>query len=302
MMACYDLARCPPTFDVVAWLVLAELERIKRGEEHIDVKLLAGPNGGFRVNTLWPNSVEGRQALLENIVIPMCYLLPSVKSVETVEFKERSKYQGQFGYGHYLISLKNIVKGMKAGCRPLRSRHDWVDPYDEDWMHAPPAIGLPIVTITLRESDHHPRRNSKLNEWLKVADALQARKYRVIIIRDTEKATEPLDELFETSEEASVDLPFRAALYTAAVMNLGVSNGPLWMAFSMNVPVLMMRPTTESLGACYNSAFFKMCGVPPGGQLPHSPTHQRLVWNDENDRAADTIAAFDQIMGAGKAA
>jgi hypothetical protein len=296
VIACYDLARCPPTYDVVSWLVLAEVERLKRGEEYIDVRLMAGPNGGFRNNTLWPNSVEERQELLNKIVVPMCELLPSVKSVMPVEFKDRATLMGQFGYGHYLISLKNIVKGMQANCRPLRAVGVWDDPRQAKYLGYEEPDERKIVTITLRESDHHLRRNSKMKEWLRVAEWLEDRKYRVIIIRDTSKAKKPLDQLFETSEESAIYLHERALLYSVAVMNLGVSNGPMWMALSMNLPVLMMRPTTESLGACYNSAFFKMCGVPVGGQLPNSPPYQRLVWNDENDRAEDTIKAFDDLM------
>ena len=82
MIACYDLMHCPPTYDVVAFLALAERQRMRLGETHVDLHILPGPLGGFRQDLLWPHSIVERVDLREKVLVPLCWLLPAVRSVE----------------------------------------------------------------------------------------------------------------------------------------------------------------------------------------------------------------------------
>ena len=70
-------------------------------------------------------------------------------------------------------------------------------------------------------------------------------------------------------------------MYASAALNLGINNGPMWMAISMDVPVIMFRPTTNKAGMCFDDKFFRTNGLPPGSQLPTSPDYQKLVWEDD---------------------
>ena len=271
MIACYDLARNPPTYDVVAFLALLEIERLRRGEEHIDLHILPGDVGGFRRDSLWPRSIEERVALRENVLVPLCQLLPSVRTV-TVQETRPAELRGAFGYGTHDISLPAIVKALKQGSRPLR-------PYE------PCSTNLKDITFTLREAEHHPFRNSKVDEWKKAYEVLEGRGWNVSFIRDTCKWQDGKwkDEwgCYKTNPFAAVGLYERSMAYDAAVLNVGVSNGPMWMAIFMDVPTLMLRPTTEAGTGCFNNAFFRRWGVEPGTQLPTSPPYQRLAWVDD---------------------
>ncbi len=276
---CYDLATNPPTYDVCTFLGFAELARIEFEFSNIKVHILPGPYFGFRKDSLWPYTTEERNELLKNIVVPMFDLLPSVFKVEI--HKTRLKEHSNF-YGHMnrLISLPNFIKLMEAGIRPLRF------PVTQTQIEN-------LVTITLREADHHPLRNSNVAEWIKAAHILEKMGYIVIVIRDTLKSDQVIDGL-QISMSASKNLLARASFYSRAVMNLGINNGPMWMAIMMNAPVLMLKPTTNILGGCYDDNFFKHCGLSPGAQLPTSPPYQHIAWLE--DTCENIINSFNKVM------
>lgn len=275
LRACYDLSVCPPTYDVVSWLTKVELDRVSLGYEFVDVYIFPGPAGGFRVDTVWPRSIPERVKLREQVLVPMCYLLPSVRNVIVCKHHQAHV---TYGVGKRWISLQFYAGLLAQGLRPLRILTGPKDPK--------------LITITLREAEHHPKRNSNVDEWVKTAHYLQRIGYRVVIIRDTHRAVIPLPGL-ETSPRASLQLFERASLYSRALLNLGVNNGPMWMAIAMNAPVLMLKPTTE-MGGCYNAAFFEKCGIPRGSNLPGSPSHQRMIW--EEDIADVILREVDAIM------
>jgi ADP-heptose:LPS heptosyltransferase len=149
------------------------------------------------------------------------------------------------------------------------------------------------VTLTLREAVHHPLRNSRGEEWVRAAAALRERGVDVVVVRDTAQASEPLVGA-ATSASASLSIEHRAELYASAALNVGINNGPMWMAVLMDVPVLMLRPTTNSARGGYDDKFYARCGVPRGSQLPTSPSYQRLVW--EEDYCDNIVRAVEEAL------
>lgn len=260
LTAYYDLSISPPTYDFLVALCMMERERLRVGAERLEVVMLPGPNGGFRKAPLWPYSIEAREAALLNIVIPMVGLLPSCVGIRRLENREAE------GYGVFtaLHGFPNQMTLLSEGLRPLRS------PVPEKGDY---------VTITLREANHWPSRNSNVKEWIDAAKALRKVGYRVIVIRDTLKADEPLEGV-ETSPMASKDILCRAAFYAGAAMNLGVNNGPMWLAIAMNAPVLMCKLTAND-AVCCDDQFYASCGFKHGEQLPSSPAHQRVLWAED---------------------
>lgn len=280
MIACYDLSRCPPTYDVVAFLAHAELERLRRREDHIDVHILPGPQGGFRRDTLWPHSIAERRQLLENVVLPMCRLLPSVREVVV---EDRRESVDGWGKGDYLISLPAIMSALRQGSRPLRAN-----------TPEPIAHDGPYITFTLREAEHHPLRNSRVAEWVRAANVLRLRGHQVAVMRDAAKAEAPPIDNLQPSAVASTRLDLRAGAYARASLNVGICNGPMWMSIFMGAPTLMLRPTTNEAGGCYDDAFYARWGLPRGSQLPTSPPSQRLVW--EEDTCDNIVRAVESML------
>jgi hypothetical protein len=89
-----------------------------------------------------------------------------------------------------------------------------------------------LVTLTLRECEHWPERNSKVEEWQKAAVAIRSMGYRARIVRDARF-------------DGTLDLESRANLYRSAACNMFVSNGPAWFAMALDAPAVIMRPATE---------------------------------------------------------
>jgi hypothetical protein len=279
LRACYDLARSPPTYDFAAFLCQVEIERLARGARDVEIVFAPGPVGGFRQDALWPRSIEERWRLFWRIALPMARLLPSCRSVRLLP--NRDGLTDVFGFGHVLHGLRFQASANAAGVRPLR-------PY----LKRTPISRL--VTITLREAEHWPERNSNVAAWLEAAIEIKRRGYDVVVIRDTLHGSDGLPAV-ACDPRAPFDLHYRAELYASATVNLGVSNGPLWMALAMDLPVVMLRPVCERSGGMASAQQFASCGIRRGGQMPGAPDWQRLVWTD--DSSGEILAAFNDFIG-----
>lgn len=93
---------------------------------------------------------------------------------------------------------------------------------------------------------------------------------------------------------AAAWLSMRAQYYACSALNVGISNGPMWMSIFMDAPTLMLRPTTNAAGGCYDDAFYARWGVPRGSQLPGSPPHQRLAWCE--DTAENIVREVEEML------
>lgn len=286
LTAYYDLARNPPTYDFVTFLMRVEALRLASGDKDVEIMVLPGPDEGFRLDNLWPRGGEARRKLLNNIVVPMAALLPACCRV-TVHDDRPHAVSNSFGHNEYTIPFRNFTVAYGKGIRPLRSPDR-------------PQREPDLVTITLRESEHWAFRNSHVQEWLRAAIALADLGYRVIIVRDTAKVCVPLEPLegrgFVTDPEASMSMLARARLYSRAAVNFFVSNGPAWLALALDVPAVIFRPTAD-----HGPHFFReVAGVQRGGQMPNAPPYQRLVWKDET--AERVVEECRTMLGEAKVA
>ena len=279
---CYDLARSPPTFDFVSFLVGAEMARLDAGAGRIELHIAPGPNHGFRADTLPPPDPAHRRRLLAAIVEPMAHLLPSVAGV-IVHSGRPDLPPGTYGLnrGRYGFPVK--VAAAARGLYPLRA--------------APAGMALPCpaadcITITLRECEWWPTRNSDLAQWLVVAAGLRARGFVPVFVRDTAMADVPIPGQL-TWPAASHNLYCRARLYADAALNLFVNNGPAWLSWFMGAPTLIAKMISAEAPAV-SAEFFAGCGLRPGFDLPNARPRQRIVWTD--DRADPVLAAVDAVL------
>ena len=272
LTAYYDLARSPPTYDVVSFLCAVERERILRGENQVDILFLPGPCDGFRHDKVWPFTTLERVRMRDRVAMAICHLLPAARSVQLA----RGRPAKGFGVDKPLHMWIELVNGCRAGIRPLR-------------IAAVPDRGL--VTITLREAEHWPDRNSNVPIWLRAGAEIAKSGKRVVFVRDTLRANDSLPGAV-TDPNAAIHIPSRAALYRSAFCNLFVSNGPAWLSIVLDAPTLIFKPTSEGKSFVGTAKFFEHCGVKRGGQLPNSPSYQRLMWC--NDDAVEPIVTIFQ--------
>jgi len=245
-----------------------EQERLRRGADKVQIEMLPGPRDGFRSGSLWPPAAADRRALRSKVMLPMCAMLPSCARVVVHDDGDRQQpAAGSFGHGEVLLRMSTFLSAYADGIRPLRPAFD-LPPNDE------------LITITLREAEHWPIRNSNVAEWRKAAINLSLMGFDVVVVRDTLKAAEPLGGVI-TSHHAALDLEARAQLYRSAACNMFVSNGPAWFALALDAPVLMFRPATDGAGRLASHAGMAAAGLQKGAQLPNAPAHHRLIWDDE---------------------
>lgn len=278
LQAVYDLRCSPPTYDSVGFAVASEMERQRQLADGIDFHILPGPSGGFRADRLPPFTIAEREQMRDQIVVPIFHLLPSCRSV-TVH-NERSK-PGKFGFEERHYGFPEMLAAAKAGVYPLR------DPLEH------PRVDAGYITITLRESDYWPTRNSNIPEWLKVIEWLRNIGHRVIVVRETAKAWDVVGYGIEHDPNAALKLRLRANLYANAELNLFVNNGPAWVAMFLGAPCMIFKMTAPNAGVATDAAF-RQYGLPRGSRWPNARPRQEIVWTD--DDSASVIAAIENVL------
>lgn len=274
--ACYDLRRAPLSFDIIPWLVDREMSRIR-----------SGTPGPLKVAFTAPAEdrliTPRNKLMLEAVLIPIVSMIGVIDPVAATAWNRAEFYCNM-----------PVVEAAKRGeTVPLLKPLAFAVARAEEIV-----AGRPPVTITLREAEHDPLRNSKTEEWLRFARYLQDSGERVIIIRDTAKANEPLPG-FEICSEAAINIHVRLALYERAKTNFFVSNGPVALAMFSEAPFVFINELLEHSDSGNRAESWAVYhGTPPGEQLPWSRPDQRIVWADEtyeNIRAAwDDFVAVKQ--------
>lgn len=309
--ACYNMVTGSHNFDFLVWLAHAEMRRRKEnapgplkvgfwfGKDSSLIMSRPGPmmhwvEHVFRPALAFVGAVEDERATrawhIDRYTIGMIVDAYNQLGLEIPTFKVPV---------HNAPLVVNADLSSREIDEMLACGHvTWVS---EDQMPAPKVLSRGYepgaITITLREADHWPHRNSNIAAWLRFAMDLRWRGENVVFIRDTSKAMEPLGD-FETDPLASFDLQMRMARYQSAKANLFVSNGPVTLAVFSKVPWLQFVPVEdESSGYHANRpSFWKRAnGIDVGSQYPWSTPAQRIVW--ERDTYHSISAAWEQIEG-----
>jgi hypothetical protein len=252
---CYNVANAPLGFDFINWLVTQEINRELAGAP-------APLKVGFWVgkDSKEHGKLDGRINWLDNVFRPALGFIGAVEDEK-----------GNVGIAQQMYVPKQIVDFYNSGkikkVPIFRAKGDYDLPKD-------------VITITLREAEHWPHRNSNIEAWTKFAKYLVDKGERVIFVRDTAKANEPL-EGFETCPEASIDLDKRMWLYDHAKLNMFVSNGPHVLTLYNDKPWLtfIYIEDDRSTYTANTRQFWRVKqGVEPGYQYPWSTEKQKLVW------------------------
>jgi hypothetical protein len=248
---CYNMARGPYCFDFLIWLIDAEMTRIREGAPP-PLKVGFWKGGDNRIKN------DDVSTWIDGVFRPAIKLLGGIEDDRAVCGRQKELYVP-----------RDIVHAVRAGERVPLFRSGKPSPFGSDY-----------ITITTREAEHYPERNSNMIAWYKLALDLQEEGERVIFVRDTRFAFAPMH--FETCPAASVDLITRCALYEHARANLFVSNGPGGLAMFGTRPWMQMVPIKNMEFGVYppsTAEFWKdSTDISPGEQWPWSADDQCLVW------------------------
>ncbi len=266
----YNVPGSPCSFDFIHWLVDAEMTRIAEGASApLKVCFWFGRDGRSGLNMPW------RRTMFENVMRPALALIGAVEDQTAVD----GRVKMEFGF-------KGVVD---------RARHGAIVPR---FRAQASASTLGYVTITLREAEQWPHRNSNIGAWTAFAEYLKRRGENVIFVRDTANADDPIG--FETNPMASRNLHARAVLYHHAKKNFFVSNGPATLAFFSNWPwtmFLKIEPDGHAYAPNTPSFWREQFGMEVGEQFPWARPDQRIVW--AGDDYEILVEAWEKMVPSG---
>ena len=270
---CYNVTQAPTSFDFINWLADAEATRLREGAPApLKVAFWFGRDHKTGLES------ELRSRMFHHVVKPALALFGAVEDPAAVDGRIKNFY-----------STRDIVANYAIGIPmpELRAPADMAEAMRAQFGGA--------VTITLREAAYFPERNSNIDDWIRFAYYLRDQGERVVFVRDTAKAHEPI-EGFETCAEASIDLHCRLALYEAAKINLFTSNGPASLGVYSRWPWLAFfktEPDGHGYAPATPSFWRDNFGVEVGSQYPWSAPDQRIIWSD--DSYESLVSAWEDL-------
>lgn len=314
MFAFYDLEKGPLTYDFIHYLALAEKFRAVSGRRRLCVVIVPGRQNGFRNESPRDRFMnDARKAWrLNHVLMPSCHLVPSSVGALRLRTREDARAllarlapDAVFPVGYavdepicpYMLPILLQFAAAGPDIRSFRAPRMAAGLVRR--LFRDRAGGARIVSITLRDSDFQPQRNSRVDDWLRIAELCRARGLFPVFVPDSEallRGAATQLENFATLPLAAMSVAFRAAVYEESWLNLMTSNGPYALAlynarahFSMFKLVVPEIPTaTES--------FLRSQGIVPGAQLPFAGPDQRFVWSDDGfdeiAREIDRVASL----------
>lgn len=306
LYAFYDLTVSYPTFDILGFICLAEMERIKRNIESIKF-IIVYPESYTNTELLPLMAANEQSWRIRNILFPCCYLLDSCSGVDICSDRHKAKRileSEPFIFPNYYsleeptpqwkfgLVINEVNKGSDIGV--LHSTPNALKLVDR-WLAQNNKDNKKVIAITLRESSLQKLRNSNIQEWIKFIDQLDKEKYLPVIVRDIEESlnSEPLSKKCVEFNACAFNIELRMALYERSYINLGVNNGPshLWV-FNPNCRYIMYKQITENYHHSA-AASFKERNFEIGGNFPGSLPFQRFVWEDDTFETINN--AFNQL-------
>ncbi|POF34362.1 hypothetical protein [Roseibium marinum] len=306
LRAFYDLAVCPVTFDIANFLSLAEIARLEFGCKHVRLIVVPAPGNGFR--DLSVHSVDHSKHRILSIIAPALRTLPSCSGISIVsDRKSAEKLVPQdgspvFPYGYTLdrptryYSWYNTWDKVNDGknVQSLRAPSDALQNV-ESWLTQKGLQDVKLAVITLREASYQKDRNNKIREWEKFCRYLTTKGYQPLIVRDFDKAYDPLPA--DLSGYPICDIPnwnlnFRVALYERAAVSFFVNNGP-WVfgLFDEKVKFMAAKVITESVLVTSTKFRIEM-GDEIGKNYRFLQEKQKVVW--ENDDYEVLVRNFEE--------
>lgn len=213
----YDLSKYPCNFNFVEWLVTATT--LGATEVCIDNR---------RIKTKF--SHLDNQTRIDNILVPAC-ALAGVK----VSFGSN----GADVCGYHMDTVLQAYYE-HGGIKKLKS----VLPH-----------GTVKYTVTLRNYDRYPQRNSNEAAWRRFAADIGA-----LVIEDW--------------YAKPIGLHERMALYCGAKMNFHVANGPAALCYFSDAPFIGVWHNVDE-------AYHQRHSFPIGSQLPWLNSNQKIIWQND---------------------
>lgn len=290
----YDTRLAPITFDFGSYLVIADAYRQKLGLDKMSVHLI---RSAFRNKTLREQeySNDTKEWRFNHILMPLTTIVPSISKVEwtkkgpisielpsfPITYPPRNKEELKYSIP-YLSNELIKYREKKIELRPYAAKKIAIDLITS-------LLGVnveKIITISLRTSSQQIERNSDLDSWYQIYGWLINLGYNVYIIPDFEDVMQTKNYQkydWQILLPVVFDLNLRMAIYSVAVLNIGVLNGVLVPLFHSKYPYLIFKPNIETIHQTTKKWLFEIFGIQPNENFWWSGSNQNLSWCEDHD-------------------
>lgn len=268
MEAFYDLSKSAATHDYLNWLSRVN-DDLPEGES-LQIRFVKGHRDSSQRDKFFTK--ERREWKYQNLLAPLSWLHPAVTDVS-------------YGVGEQVHSYLNPGKVKPPFLKAPKNALDVVSN----------ILPKKAVTITLRDSDFEPLRNTNFGEWIKVAQWLKSNGYSPIFIPDGEAECYGREKEipFQVYRPASHNFALRLALYELAGMNLFINSGPLLMGMYADVPLMGFKMYVPGVPCC-SEKHIRASGFSPDHDWSTQNHPKRLYW--EPDSAKNIIPELQKRM------
>ena len=291
----YDLWTSPCSYDFFAFLISAELHRIRNDFDSLAVIFLPGPNYGYRNDNI--RSFNQNDNFFKNVLLNGPLLYKSCKSI--VWLNDRIEAKNYLGSSAHVFprgfSLDNrltdyqyhgIVTSYFRGEKPVFFE---APAYAKDLAESALkkiSNDKLFITLTTREllRDDPGTRRINLEVWENFFSQLDKSKFQPLIIRDTAVAldSEPLFSNVPEIPTASIHLHMRYAIYQASFLNIFKPNGPSLISSYGTAPNLFFFEASERHASISNGWYKAHYGMNRGSQFPLTTKNKLLFWGKES--------------------
>ena len=299
----YDLEVSPPSYDFFTYMQLAELHRKRHNLSSLFFVFVPGPKRGFRDDNL-SKTIPQRYAMMHNVVIPSCQLLPSCEGVVWLQQRDKANLFFEKANGHVFPRDYTPQKPNRdyvwAGIVAAYLRNERFTVLREPLEYTEMVDGLfpndrkKLITVTIREAPYHTARNTNCQAWWSFLKTLDPSKYKIVIIPDTNNLSNNVFEGFEYCWLASIDVLFRTAIYRKAYLNMFQIGGTINAASFSNSPFLATYQFhTGELDPAASERWFR--GV---GAIDPNEGHQHAMWKKNQYIAwqLDTVDILEETF------
>lgn len=323
MYCVYDLAIAPITFDFMHFAVISEMARAANKFDYVHFVFTLNAERQWRMHTPKDKalSVEDKMYRLRNIIQPIAEMIPSYAGhsiyLDRIEAaKELAALIPQMIFPpQYHVNNPSSMFMLEQVMDVYRQCKDQELDVTPDCL-VPSAVGKDkafqwcktndvdvnkLVTITVRQWDVEPDRNTNIESWKRFAKNIQKDGWQPVFLVDTDQAmihdAGSLKDM-KIYWPGPINLELRLALYDLAAYNLSHNGGPAalnWFLpgskYLQFLPVDAIPKVVESEG---ESGMERLLGVKKGETYDFAGQSKQYVW--EKATATNIYREFNEFI------
>jgi|TARA_B110000967_G_scaffold190223_1_gene214719 hypothetical protein len=285
----YDLKYAPATFDFAHFLSFSNAVRQDLKSNDMSINIICEQ---FRQKSTRDKLLEvsERKWRVNHILLKLANLIPEVSSVTVNSGYLSEKKIPSFPIGYpphpgdkeYTIPysgayLRHFYDSKHINLRPFRASEqakNYINNLFRD----------DVITITLRNSEYQPKRNSNLEEWYKVYQAIKKTRFRPIVIpcfEDCMKNKSYAKYDWEVWEPGCTEIDLRLALYEKSHDNLCINNGTSTVLIYSNCKYHMFKLLTDGYPTTKPEFLMQEYTFEMGESPIFSSINQHFIWEDD---------------------